>query len=107
MFKILAICFLFCVPIVPFAQQNKIGAKIQSGSIIGNVLDNVTGKPLPLASIVLKKLGDSMQMISQITDKNGAFDFEKLGFGYYRLTINMASFSNHRIDSIHISNNTT
>ena len=102
MFKILAICFLFCVPIVPFAQQNKIGAKIQSGSIIGNVLDNVTGKPLPLASIVLKKLGDSTLMISQITDKNGAFDFEKLGFGYYRLTINMASFSNHRIDSIHI-----
>ena len=102
MFKYLSLLILFCLPNRFLAQQNKSAAKIQVGSVFGNVLDNVTGKPLPFASIALKILNDSGQMLSQVSDKNGAFDFEKLRFGYYRLTIDRIGFSKNSIDSIHI-----
>ena len=102
MYKYLLLLLLFCLPSSFFAQQNKIGTKIPVGSVFGNLLDNVTGKPLPFASIGLKILNDSAQMISQVSDKNGAFDFEKLRFGYYRLTIDMVGYSKNIIDSIHI-----
>jgi outer membrane receptor protein involved in Fe transport len=37
---------------------------------------------------------------SDITDKNGAFNFEQIPFGYYRLTINALGFARYQVDSI-------
>ena len=45
---------------------------------------------------------DSSKILSIISDKNGSFDFQKLVFGYYRLTIKNLGFGSSTIDSIHI-----
>ncbi len=82
------------------AQENS-KQKVQVGSIIGNVLDNTSGKALPFASITLTRLGSSAP-VSIVSDKNGGFDLEKLLFGYYRLTIDVVGFAKLNMDSIHV-----
>ncbi len=72
------------------------------GSITGNVLDSRSGKPLAYASIRLSGHADSSHLITIIADKNGAFEFEKLLPGYYRITINVVGFAKTYMDSIHI-----
>ncbi|MDB5210125.1 MAG: TonB-dependent receptor, partial [Sediminibacterium sp.] len=83
------------------SQENANRQKIQAGSLIGNVLDNISGKALPFASVALTNLSTS-RTIPIVSDKNGGFDFEKLLFGYYRLTIDVVGFAKTNMDSIHI-----
>jgi ferric enterobactin receptor len=83
------------------AQENGGTKKAQVGSLIGNILDNVSGKALPSASIVLTNMNNSVR-ISAVSDQNGGFDFEKLLFGYYRLTIEIVGFARTNIDSINV-----
>ncbi len=83
------------------SQENTNRQKIQTGSLIGNVLDNTSGKALPFASVSLTNLNTS-RTISIVSDKNGGFDFEKLLFGYYRLTVDVVGFAKTNMDSIHI-----
>ncbi len=77
-------------------------SKKDLGLIIGNVLDFQTGKPVAFATLVLYKNVDSAKKITQVADKNGAFEFEKLSFGYYRLTLTATGFAANTIDSINI-----
>jgi ferric enterobactin receptor len=72
------------------------------GLIIGNILEAKTGKPLAFASIQLKDLSDTSRRLSTVADKNGAFEFNKLSLGYYRLTVNMVGFAQMNIDSIYL-----
>jgi hypothetical protein len=84
-------------------EQNKTsGTKKDLGLIIGNVLDGQTGRPIAFATLILSLKADSTKKITQVADKNGAFEFEKLPFGYYRLTITATGFANNILDSINI-----
>ena len=84
------------------AQTNNNKSTARLGSIVGNILENSSGKPLPSATVVIKKLGDSVSRITLVSDKNGAFDAEKIPFGFYRLTIDMFGFAKIHVDSIHL-----
>ena len=59
-------------------------------------MDLQTGKPVAFATLVLYKKIDSTKKITQVADKNGAFEFEKLSFGYYRLTFTAIGFYGSR-----------
>ncbi|MFA6515479.1 MAG: TonB-dependent receptor, partial [Candidatus Paceibacterota bacterium] len=83
------------------AQENN-RQKVQVGSLIGNVLDHASGKALPFASMLLTRINTNSLPISLVADKNGGFEFEKLPFGYYRLTIDVVGFAKYQLDSIHI-----
>ncbi len=93
--------FIFCIYTSLSAQENGNRSKAQVGSITGNVLDNASGKPLPLADIILTGQ-DNPHKVSILSDKNGGFDLEKIPFGYYRLTVNVVGFAKMNIDSIHV-----
>ncbi|MDI9365143.1 MAG: outer membrane beta-barrel protein [Flavobacterium sp.] len=78
------------------------GSNKNLGVIIGNVLDAQTNKPIAFATLMLSLKADSTKKITQVADKNGGFEFEKLAFGYYRLTITATGFANNILDSINI-----
>lgn len=82
------------------AQGNK--SRAQAGSIIGNVLDSKMGKPLAFASIRLSRLNDTARTLTLVADKNGGFDFEKLIFGYYKLSVEVMGFAKTEMDSIRL-----
>jgi len=102
MYKFLALVVILGIHISLPAQGNNSKQKAQVGSIIGNVLENKSGKPLAFASIRLVGLGDSSLPVTIISDKNGSFDFEKIVFGYYRLTVEVVGFAKTNMDSIHL-----
>ncbi len=83
------------------SQDAKLRNKVV-GSLIGNVVDNGSGKPVPAATVSLFRIDMAAEAVSQLSDKNGGFDFEKLAPGYYRLQVDMVGFAKMRIDSIHI-----
>jgi len=101
MYKFLVFVWVLGMHASLWAQVNN-KPKAQLGSIIGNVLDNKSGKPLAFASIRLAGLGDSSKPVTIIADKNGSFDFEKLVLGYYRLTVEVVGFAKTNMDSIHL-----
>jgi hypothetical protein len=58
---------------------------------------------LAFANISLSIPGDaSRKTVNAVSDKNGAFEFKKLAFGSYHLTINMVGFSKLEMDSINL-----
>ena len=57
---------------------------------------------MAFASIQLKDLSDTSRRLSTVADKNGAFEFNRLSLGYYRLTVNMVGFAQMNIDSIYL-----
>jgi len=90
----------FCV----FLQAQSLVPKDKSrpGIIIGNVLESRTGKPLAFANLGLWRLDDPAHPVNTIADKNGAFVFEQLPFGYYRLRVQAMGFAITHLDSIYL-----
>jgi len=72
------------------------------GLVIGNVVDAQSGKAVAYATITIQLMKDSTARITQAADKNGAFEFDKLPFGLYRLITSATGYSNLVIDSIYI-----
>ena len=84
------------------AQNRSTKEKGMVGIIIGNVLDAKSGKPLPYANLLLSKMNDTTKGIRNAADKNGAFEFTALPFGYYRLTVEAVGFAKTNLDSIYL-----
>ncbi len=74
----------------------------KEGVVIGSVLDSSGDKAIHGATVSISLLGDSISKSVFLTDKNGAFQFTGLPFGYYRLQITAVGFRKKQIDSIHI-----
>ena len=95
----------FCVAVLLLVglfsnAQNKDNK--EPGIIIGAILDADNGKALSSVTVTLKRLSDSLFSRAAITVKDGAFLFEQLPFGYYRLQISMIGYSALRMDSIYL-----
>lgn len=91
--------FLFCFYLTcSFAQNDKNG-----GIISGNILDDVSGKPIIAASVVAILMSDTTGKAETIlSDKTGEFSFANLVPGIYRITITAAGYASLNIDSIHL-----
>ena len=76
--------------------------KSLQGLIIGNVLDADNSKAIPGASIVLINIADTGYKRYALTVKDGAFIFDALPFGYYRLQFSSTGYAGLTIDSIHL-----
>ncbi len=84
------------------AQQSATPDKTKFGIIIGNLVEATKGKSISLARIDLYKTSTDSLLYSTITDKNGAFEFNHLGFGYFTLRARAMGFANTQIDSIYL-----
>lgn len=95
-----AIFLLFFLP--AFSQKDSAGLVSRPGIIIGNILESDNLKAIASATVTLIKMSDTVFSKSYVTAKDGAFLFEQLPYGYYRLQISLVGYSNLQIDSIHI-----
>jgi outer membrane receptor protein involved in Fe transport len=56
----------------------------EAGSVVGSVIDQVSGQPIEYATLELKKKTGNDTVGSAITDSHGAFAVENVPFGDYR-----------------------
>ncbi|MGN6163604.1 MAG: outer membrane beta-barrel protein [Flavisolibacter sp.] len=75
--------------------------KDNSGIIVGTVL-NDESKALEGATVQLINFNDTIHFKTLLTDKDGAFSFEHIAFGYYKLRISFTGFQPVSLDSIHL-----
>ena len=88
---------LFCyslLTLTAFAQGKG------DGLLSGNVLDE-NKKAIENASVTLVSFNDSLGGNTIRTDKNGAFTFTTIPFGYYRLRISFVGKQQLTLDSLH------
>ncbi len=99
-YYLLLTLFFFTVQVT--AQQTAVRDNSKFGIIIGNLVENAKGKSIPLARIDLYKTSTDSLLFSTITDKNGAFEFNHLSFGYFTIRARAMGFANTQIDSIYL-----
>ena len=97
-FSLLYIFFL----LIAFQSSKAQNSKKELGTVIGSVLDGATQKAIPGATVAIIPYEDSTKAIYFLADKNGAFQFTQLAFGYYHLRITAVGFRTKQIDSIHL-----
>ena len=66
-----------------------------SGKIAGAVTD-LQHNPLPGATVTLDRPGDTTTRQIRLADKNGAFVFDHLAMGVYRLVVSHIGFNKIR-----------
>lgn len=71
------------------------------GIIIGSIL-TAEGKPASFASVEVRLLDDSTYRKKSVSNKNGAFEFTELRFGYYRLSSAYVGHAAFTLDSIYL-----
>jgi outer membrane receptor protein involved in Fe transport len=74
------------------------------GMIAGNVLDADNGKSLEGATVSLLVLAqpNASPVQTMVADKEGAFLFEHIAYGYYTVLVKMTGYAGQRVDSIFI-----
>jgi len=93
-------CFILFIFIFLYSNGQEKGSAL-NGIITGLVISDSTGKALENASVVLNNSA-SGSAYTQITGKEGAFEFTGLPEGWYRLVISNTGFNQLVLDSIHV-----
>ena len=94
----LHLLIIFCL----FSQFSFAQRDSTAGIIAGNLLGINNSKAIEGASVIASDMGDAQKTFYTFTDKDGAFEFAHLPFGYYRLSISSLGFAPVRIDSIYV-----
>ncbi len=92
-------CCLLLVTLSASGQDKQ--SKSAPGLITGNVIDTLQ-KAVADASVSLRPFNDLLPTRNTRTDQNGNFEFERLPFGYYKLSISYIGFRPLTLDSIWI-----
>src|SRR5687767_4420214 len=71
------------------------------GIVMGNVI-TAESKAVAGATVAIMLSNDSTKKLSLLTDKNGAFEFDNLPLGVYRLQVKALGFNTLTLDSINI-----
>lgn len=104
----LTLSFAFCLCLSgAYAQQPETETTTSSkkksvGLIVGNLVDTVSKTPVTYATIRLQLMADTLQTKSVVSDKNGAFELDKIAFGYYRLKVSAVGYTPLVMDSINV-----
>ncbi|SET96850.1 TonB dependent receptor [Hymenobacter actinosclerus] len=73
------LCGLLLLPSAGWAQQ-------ASGTVVGTVIDK-NQKPVPYATVVLRKVGDLNVAKIALTDTEGGYELADIGYGHYALLV--------------------
>ena len=96
--KLTAFLFLLFLSKIILAQNTGPA----TGLVIGSILDAENSKAIQDAGVTIMLLSDTSIQVTQLSNANGEFILDKLGFGFYRLRVTAVGYSALLIDSIHI-----
>ena len=94
----------FLLFILLFSGADILGQSTRTspGMIIGNIIDANNSKAISGSSVELINIADTVKKTITQTQKDGAFSFDHLPYGYYRLKITNIGYRGYIIDSINI-----
>jgi outer membrane receptor protein involved in Fe transport len=84
------------------AQGKPVAQKQDFGIILGNLIGADKGNAISFAKVELRNTKTDSVVRTNLSDKNGAFEFDKLPFGYYTLAISAVGYAKTTIDSIYL-----
>lgn len=84
------------------AQGKTVSQRQDFGIIIGNLIGADKGNAVSFAKDELRNTKTDSLIRTSLSDKNGAFEFDKLPFGYYTLAISAVGYAKTTIDSIYL-----
>lgn len=76
------------------------------GKVVGQVIDELSGQPVPFASISIRRERDSTIAAGQLANEEGQFILNQLPFGRYKLQVNFMGFDPWVSDSFSLSKRT-
>ncbi|MGA9295695.1 MAG: outer membrane beta-barrel family protein [Ignavibacteriaceae bacterium] len=100
MIKKILIVLIFLVSITDLLYGHEL---IDKGSIRGRVFDQATKQPIEFSNIVLFLQKDSSQITGTVTDKNGIFNLNNIGYGNYYLFVRFMGYERKVFNNIRIS----
>jgi len=80
-------------------EINNIEKGVKKVQLSGTVIEDITGEPIPGATIILKELNKEIY-----TDFDGNFTIEDLTPGKYNLEVNFVSFKKKELNALEITN---
>jgi outer membrane receptor protein involved in Fe transport len=97
---LIAFIYLFTLNFLIYGQNSSNKIK---GSIKGRVFDQATKQPIDFSNIVLFAQKDSTQISGTVTDKNGIFSLNNIGYGKYYLFVQFMGYQKKVFNNILIS----
>lgn len=73
-----------------------------SGVVTGNLLEKESGKPIPEATVSLIGVTDASKGQTTASSSEGAFTFNNVSYGIYRLRVSAVGYNTLSIDSIRV-----
>ncbi len=101
-FLFLILFFLIGSPNVIFAQDAGNQQSTQ-GVVKGRIVEQRSGQPVEFANIIVYSLQDSSIVSGGISDKNGYFEVNRVGFGKFYVKVQFIGFGEHTIPEITVS----
>ncbi|NML38299.1 TonB-dependent receptor [Chitinophaga sp. G-6-1-13] len=86
--------FIIVLGILMSVIMSSFAQKSSTGTISFKITD-ASGKPLPFASVLLRKTQDSVQVKGEMSSESGEGRFEKIPFGQYYLQVSQMGFTTH------------
>jgi hypothetical protein len=92
----------FLVLCLLFSALRSFGQKTGPGTVAGNIVDKQTGKPVSDATVSLIGMSTASGGQSMSSTPEGAFSFNNIAYGIYRLHISAIGYNTLSIDSIRV-----
>ncbi len=87
-----------CILLLISSIDSRLFAQSDStGRITGHVIDEYK-RPLELATVVLQRAADSVEVAAGYTESDGSFTFAKAAAGQYRLVVSVVGYRRVRLD---------
>ena len=99
----LVISIIISFSINSFSQPGKVGNSQGTGTILGTVVDKISGQPLEYSSVAVYKLQDSSLVTGTVTNSKGLFQFSDLSFGKYYIMIQFLGYENSVVNDVKIT----
>ncbi|MEE9406764.1 MAG: outer membrane beta-barrel protein [Polaribacter sp.] len=95
--KFLTTIFILLFGILSFTAQNTISGKIMDEQ----------NESLPYANIILYKIGDEANPKGTVSNDNGAYTFDNVASGKYKIEVSMLGFQTQKIKEFDLNSNKT
>jgi len=100
MLKTILVGILLLITTTSQAQENE---KKNEGTILGNITDSASHKPIEYATITLFREGNKKAVNGTVTDKNGEFSVASVDPGTYKVVVESVGYLPYTINNVTVT----